>query len=105
VRRSARLDADAAQRVSAQAELETADLDARVLAAKLAGVEPHQLVTGGDAPLGEKVRDRLAKSRAAGRPARRHAGAPDPGFPREFYGLSLEVFRPRRWSRVPTRKR
>jgi release factor glutamine methyltransferase len=68
------------------ADLETADLDARVLAAKLAGVEPHQLVTGGDAPLGEKVRDRLAKAlddRLAGMPVHRILGF------REFYGLPL----------------
>jgi methylase of polypeptide subunit release factors len=49
-------------------------------------VEPHQLVTGGDAPLGEKVRDRLAKAlddRLAGMPVHRILGF------REFYGLPL----------------
>ncbi len=68
------------------ADLETADLDARLLTAKLAGVEPHQLVTGGDAPLGETVRGRLAKAlddRLAGMPVHRILGF------REFYGLSL----------------
>jgi release factor glutamine methyltransferase len=68
------------------ADLETADLDARLLTARLAGVEPHQLVTGGDAPLGETVRGRLAKAlddRLAGMPVHRILGF------REFYGLSL----------------
>ena len=66
--------------------LETADLDARLLAAGIAGVEPHQLVTGGDAPLGEQVRNRLASAldaRLAGMPVHRILGF------REFYGLPL----------------
>jgi len=68
------------------AGLETADLDARLLTAKLAGVEPHQLVTGGDTPLEDGVRDRLAKAgqdRLEGMPVHRILGA------RDFYGLTL----------------
>lgn len=68
------------------ANIETADLDARLLAAKLAGVEPHQLVTGGDAPLKEDVREQLAKAlndRLDGMPVHRILGA------RDFYGLTL----------------
>ena len=66
--------------------LETADLDARLLTAKLAGVEPHQLATGGDAPLAEDVRDRLIRAlhdRLEGMPVHRILGS------REFYGLTL----------------
>lgn len=66
--------------------LETADLDARLLTAKLAGVEPHQLVTAGDAPLAEDVRDRLIRAlhnRLEGMPVHRILGS------REFYGLSF----------------
>jgi release factor glutamine methyltransferase len=66
--------------------LETADLDARLLTAKIAGVEPHQLATGGDAPLADDVRDRLAlalQNRLEGMPVHRILGS------REFYGLSL----------------
>ena len=66
--------------------LETADLDARLLTAKLAGVEPHQLATGGDAPLAQDVRDRLIRAlhdRLEGMPVHRILGS------REFYGLSL----------------
>lgn len=66
--------------------LETADLDARLLTAKLAGVEPHQLATGGDVPLAQDVRDRLVRAlhdRLEGMPVHRILGS------REFYGLSL----------------
>jgi len=66
--------------------LETADLDARLLTANLAGVEPHQLVTAGDAPLAEDVRNRLNQAlhdRIEGMPVHRILGS------REFYGLSL----------------
>lgn len=68
------------------AGLETADLDARLLTAKLAGVEAHQLVTGGDTALEDGVRDRLAKAaqdRLEGMPVHRILGA------RDFYGLTL----------------
>ncbi|MEM5492803.1 peptide chain release factor N(5)-glutamine methyltransferase [Hoeflea sp. AS16] len=66
--------------------LETADLDARLLTANLAGVEPHQLVTAGDTPLAEDVRNRLNQAlhdRIEGMPVHRILGS------REFYGLSL----------------
>lgn len=68
------------------AKLETADLDARMLVSRLAGVEPHQLVTAGETPLTQPVRDRLGKAlqdRLGGRPVHRILGA------REFYGLML----------------
>lgn len=68
------------------ADLETADLDARMLVSRLAGVEPHQLVTAGETPLTQPVRDRLNKAlqdRLGGRPVHRILGA------REFYGLML----------------
>lgn len=70
------------------ANLETADLDARLLAAGVAGIEPHQLVTGGDTPLAASVRDRLAEAmqhRLSGMPVHRILGA------REFYGLPLKL--------------
>lgn len=66
--------------------LETADLDARLLTARLAGVEPHQLATGGDAPLADDVRNRLIRAlhdRLEGMPVHRILGS------REFYGLPL----------------
>lgn len=66
--------------------LESADLDARLLTSKIAGVEPHQLATGGDAPLADDVRDRLTlalQNRLEGMPVHRILGS------REFYGLSL----------------
>ncbi len=68
--------------------LETADLDARLLTANLAGVEPHQLVTAGDTPLAEDVRNRLNQAlhdRIEGMPVHRILGS------REFYGLSLDL--------------
>ena len=68
------------------ADLETADLDARMLVSRLAGVEPHQLVTAGETPLRQPVRDRLNKAlqdRLGGKPVHRILGA------REFYGLML----------------
>jgi release factor glutamine methyltransferase len=68
------------------AGLETADLDARILVANLAGVEPHQLVTAGEMPLTLTVRERLHKAlqdRLDGMPVHRILGA------REFYGLKL----------------
>lgn len=68
------------------ADLETADLDARMLVSRLAGVEPHQLVTAGETPLTQPVRDRLNKAlqdRLGGKPVHRILGA------REFYGLML----------------
>jgi len=68
------------------ADLETADLDARMLVSRLAGVEPHQLVTAGETPLTQPVRDRLGKAlqdRLGGKPVHRILGA------REFYGLML----------------
>ncbi|PHR22479.1 MAG: protein-(glutamine-N5) methyltransferase, release factor-specific [Hoeflea sp.] len=68
------------------ADLETADLDARMLVSRLAGVEPHQLVTAGETPLTQPVRDRLNKAlqdRLCGKPVHRILGA------REFYGLML----------------
>jgi len=68
------------------AGLETADLDARILVANLAGVEPHQLVTAGEMPLTLTVSERLHKAlqdRLDGMPVHRILGA------REFYGLKL----------------
>ncbi|WP_417413086.1 peptide chain release factor N(5)-glutamine methyltransferase [Hoeflea sp.] len=70
------------------AGFDTADLDARILVANLAGVEPHQLVTAGDIPLTQTVRDRLdsaLQDRLNGRPVHRILGA------REFYGLNLAL--------------
>lgn len=64
----------------------TADLDARLLAAGLAGLEPHQLITGGDQSLSGDLRERLteaARKRLAGMPVHRILGA------RDFYGLKL----------------
>lgn len=66
--------------------LETADLDARLLVAIIAGVEPHQLTIAGETPLPPTVRDRLEKAlqdRLDGMPVHRILGA------REFYGLRL----------------
>lgn len=66
--------------------LETADLDARMLTAGIADLEPHRLVTGGEAPLAADVRERLAQAaweRLNGKPVHRILGA------REFYGLKL----------------
>jgi len=68
------------------ADLETADLDARLLTAGIADLEPHRLVTGGEAPLLDGVRDRLAQAawdRLNGMPVHRILGV------REFYGLKL----------------
>ncbi len=68
------------------ADLETADLDARILAAKLAGLEPHELVTGGDRLLTDELRGRLsdaAIARLDGKPVHRILGE------RDFYGLTL----------------
>ncbi|AKI03280.1 protein-(glutamine-N5) methyltransferase, release factor-specific [Hoeflea sp. IMCC20628] len=68
------------------ADLETADLDARLLTAGIANIGPHRLVTGGEARLQDGVRDRLAQAvwdRLNGMPVHRILGA------REFYGLKL----------------
>ncbi len=68
------------------ADLETADLDARLLTAGIADIEPYRLVTGGEAPLPDGVQDRLAQAawdRLNGMPVHRILGA------REFYGLKL----------------
>lgn len=70
------------------ADLETADLDARLLTAGIADLEPYRLVTGGEALLPEGVRDRLAQAawdRLNGMPVHRILGV------REFYGLKLEL--------------
>ncbi|WP_081963768.1 peptide chain release factor N(5)-glutamine methyltransferase [Hoeflea sp. BAL378] len=70
------------------ADLDTADLDARLLAAGMMGVEPHELATGGDAPLNPTLRQRLeqaARDRLSGMPVHRILGA------REFYGLTLAL--------------
>lgn len=76
----------AMRRALRAADFETADLDARLLAANLAGVEPHRLATAGDTPLTETVRERLAEAlrdRLGGMPVHRILGA------RDFYGLTL----------------
>lgn len=68
------------------AGLDTADLDARLLAAKAMGIEPHQLITGGSAAIGAIQRERLMQAawdRLGGKPVHRILGA------REFYGLTL----------------
>lgn len=68
------------------AGLDTADLDARLLAATVMAMEPHTLVTGGDVPLTERQRQRLTQAtweRLDGMPVHRILGA------REFYGLRL----------------
>lgn len=68
------------------AGLDTADLDARLLAAKVMEIEPHQLVTGGDVPLTSDQSQRLTQAtweRVNGMPVHRILGA------REFYGLRL----------------
>lgn len=70
------------------AGIETADLDARILAAKLAGLEPHELVTGGDRLLTDELRGRLrdaASARLDGKPVHRILGE------RDFYGLTLSL--------------
>ncbi|MBU4528697.1 MAG: peptide chain release factor N(5)-glutamine methyltransferase [Hoeflea sp.] len=66
------------------ADLDTADLDARLLAATIMELEPHQLVTEGDLSLNEAQHQRLAQAtweRLNGMPVHRILGA------REFYGL------------------
>ncbi|WP_394691919.1 peptide chain release factor N(5)-glutamine methyltransferase [Hoeflea sp.] len=71
-----------------QAELETPDLDARMLISQLAKLASHQLVTDGDAPLTLALRvkiERAACERLGGKPLHRILGA------REFYGLSLKL--------------
>lgn len=71
-----------------QAELETADLDARLLISKLADLASHQLATNGDAPLTDALRvkiERAAGDRLGGKPVHRILGA------RDFYGLSLKL--------------
>lgn len=76
----------AMRRALRAADFETADLDARLLAANLAGVEPHQLATAGETPLTETVRERLAdalRDRLGGMPVHRILGS------RDFYGLTL----------------
>ncbi|SOE16606.1 [protein release factor]-glutamine N5-methyltransferase [Hoeflea halophila] len=68
------------------AGLESADLDARLLVANLAGVEPHQLATAGEMVLTQSIQDRLGKAlqkRLDGMPVHRILGS------REFYGLKL----------------
>ena len=78
----------AARNALRSAGLDTADLDARILVANLAGVEPHQLVTAGEMPLEQTVRDRLnsaVQDRLNGKPVHRILGA------REFYGLTLAL--------------
>ena len=70
------------------ANLETADLDARVLTASLSGLEPHQLVTARDTALTADQRNRLsdaARDRLNHKPVHRILGA------REFYGLALKL--------------
>ena len=69
------------------AEIVTADLDARLLAAGVSNLEPHQLVTGGDdILLSESQRQNLSQAawdRMNGMPVHRILGA------REFYGLAF----------------
>lgn len=68
------------------ADLDTADLDARLLVTGLTDLEPHQLTTRGEAALDEEQRRRLAQAaaeRISGRPLHRILGA------REFFGLQL----------------
>lgn len=70
------------------ARLETADLDARILTAGIAEVEPHRLATAGDALLADEVRTRLVEalqSRLDGMPVHRILGA------RNFYGLAFKL--------------
>lgn len=70
------------------AGFESADLDARLLVANLAGVEPHQLATAGEMLLSQSVRDRLDEAlqkRLGGMPVHRILGS------REFYGLKLAL--------------
>ncbi|MDP3525237.1 MAG: peptide chain release factor N(5)-glutamine methyltransferase [Hoeflea sp.] len=69
-----------------EAGLESADLDARLLASRVMEMEPHQLMTGADTPLTTIQRQRLmqvASQRLGGMPVHRILGA------REFYGLVL----------------
>jgi release factor glutamine methyltransferase len=71
-----------------QAELETPDLDARLLISTLADLASHQLATNGDALLTDALRvkiERAAGDRLAGKPVHRILGA------RDFYGLSLKL--------------
>jgi release factor glutamine methyltransferase len=71
-----------------QAELETPDLDARLLISTLADLASHQLATNGDALLTDALRvkiERAAGDRLAGKPVYRILGA------RDFYGLSLKL--------------
>lgn len=70
------------------ADLDTADLDARLLVTGLTDLEPHQLTTRGEAALDEVQRRRLAQAtleRIEGRPVHRILGA------REFFGLQLDL--------------
>jgi len=69
-----------------EAGLESADLDARMLASRMMDLEPHQLVTSADTSLTAVQRQRLmqvASQRLNGMPVHRILGA------REFYGLML----------------
>ncbi|EDQ33121.1 protein-(glutamine-N5) methyltransferase, release factor-specific [Hoeflea phototrophica DFL-43] len=71
-----------------ESELETADLDARLLISRLADLASHQLATNGDLPLTDAVRgkiERAAGERLAGKPVHRILGT------RDFYGLSLKL--------------
>ncbi|OCW58316.1 hypothetical protein AWJ14_21765 [Hoeflea olei] len=70
------------------AGLETADLDARLLAAGLTGLEPHRIVTGCADPLTPAQAQALARAmaeRLGGRPVHRILGA------RDFYGLTFAL--------------
>lgn len=70
------------------ARIASADFDARLLVTGVAGLEPHQLVTEGDAPLTDAVRARLIEAvvkRLDGMPVHRILGI------REFYGLPLKL--------------
>ncbi|WP_420407353.1 peptide chain release factor N(5)-glutamine methyltransferase [Hoeflea sp.] len=71
-----------------EAGLPSPDLDARILVANIAGLEPHQFVTAHDLELAEDLRERLfqaADQRLSGKPVHRILGW------REFYGLSLAL--------------
>jgi release factor glutamine methyltransferase len=71
-----------------QAELETADLDARLLISHLADIASYRLGTDADMPLTDALRakiGRAAADRLGGKPVHRILGA------REFYGLSLKL--------------
>ena len=70
------------------AGIPNADLDARLLASKLAGVEAHQLATEGDRPMPEPTQELLMRAmhdRLDGRPVHRILGE------RDFYGLTLSL--------------